>query len=208
MLWPIPSGALTAWQFRGTPKWLSLSLLLSKWVRYLVPTEDPQVSRLLWDLTASETWLGTACDLARMLWRLKHGKEMSSLIFNTCLVVAASCIWCAKISLQHWVHDSSCRWLPAKVTYFGRGKIPEDVVLTFHWFCSVHQAQAPQDAVLFRCAWAVAAKYSFAPSKVVLGGEGKGSGRKIWGYRGPEGCTVHTILSWWLLGVTLSCKDR
>lgn len=60
MLWPIPSGALTAWQFRGTPTWLSLSLLLSKWVRYLVPTEVQQVSRLLWDLTASENFTGNS----------------------------------------------------------------------------------------------------------------------------------------------------
>jgi len=53
MLWPIPSAALTAWQFRGTPKWLGLSLLFSKWLRYLLPIEDQQVSGLFWDFTAS-----------------------------------------------------------------------------------------------------------------------------------------------------------
>lgn len=30
MLWPIPSGALTPWQFRGTPTWQSLSVLWLK----------------------------------------------------------------------------------------------------------------------------------------------------------------------------------
>lgn len=34
-----------------------------------------------------------------MPWRLRHGKEVSNLIFDTCLIVAARCPGCAEIAL-------------------------------------------------------------------------------------------------------------
>lgn len=53
-VWDFPT--TITWQFRGTPKWFGLSLLLSKWFRYLFPSEDQQVGRFLCDLTASENF--------------------------------------------------------------------------------------------------------------------------------------------------------
>lgn len=53
-VWDFPTTTTITWQFRGTPKWLSLSLLLSEWFRYLFPSEDQQVGGFLCDLTASE----------------------------------------------------------------------------------------------------------------------------------------------------------
>lgn len=70
-----------------------------------------------------------------------------------------------KVSLQHGAHNGSCGHLSAKERVI-LAKIPEDVVLTCYWFCSAHQVKTPQDAVSFRCAWAVEAKYSFLPNKV------------------------------------------
>lgn len=66
----------------------------------------------------------------------------------------------------------------------------------------------PQHAVTFRYSWAVMAKYSFPPTKVVLGGERKEEVEGEWKEnlrdRRPEECTVCIIPGLWLLVISMS----
>lgn len=64
MLWPIPSGAVTAQQCAGTPNPSAFhSFSLCKWIRFAFPIADQQVSGLLCSL-ATDSFSQGGCDLA------------------------------------------------------------------------------------------------------------------------------------------------